>query len=109
MAKAPEKRTFHFKPQERCKECEADPNTACPRDVDGECLECGARLCAHHLIKHFEKVHYISIEWKGFQKETPVTKRIRELEEELEQAKLDKDGAEADLLEANRRIAELGG
>jgi len=36
-------------------------------------------------------------------------KRIAELEEELEQAKLDKCGAEADLAEANRRIAKLEG
>jgi len=69
MAKAKGNPPRAFKMPELCPECKADPNTACPRDVDGECLECGARLCAHHLIKHFEKVHCMSIEWKGFQKE----------------------------------------
>jgi len=51
-----------------CPECQADPAIACPRDVEGQCLECGAKLCAHHLMLHVTYVHCISIEWTGFQK-----------------------------------------
>jgi hypothetical protein len=49
----------------RCPECVADKQVACPRDVDGQCLECGAKLCARHLMIHFQKVHVMSLEWRG--------------------------------------------
>ena len=61
-----------YKPPELCQECKDDPNTAYPRDVDGMCLECGKRLCAHHLMEHFKKIHCIDIEWKGLQKEDKI-------------------------------------
>ena len=54
---------------EICPECKKDPEVACPRNVDGQCLECGARLCARHLMLHFKKVHCISLPWRGFLKE----------------------------------------
>jgi len=50
-----------------CPDCIADPEIKCPRNKDGKCLECGAELCAYHLMKHFRKDHCISIEWRGIQ------------------------------------------
>jgi hypothetical protein len=48
-----------------CPECKEDKEVACPRDVDGICTHCMKRLCGHHLIKHLEEVHKVSIEWRG--------------------------------------------
>jgi len=64
-----------------CPDCQSDLQTACPRDVDGQCLECGAKLCAHHLMIHFKKVHCISIEWRGMQK-APDEEKCHEPDEE---------------------------
>lgn len=41
---------------EICPECRKDKDIFCPRNVDGQCLECGTKLCAGHLMEHFKKV-----------------------------------------------------
>lgn len=46
-----------------CPDCRVDPDVTCPRNVDGECLECGARLCASHLLMHFRVNHCIILTW----------------------------------------------
>lgn len=59
-----------YKPKilKQCPECKNDQEVACPRDVDGKCLECGVELCARHLMQHFVKVHCIDLNWRGFLK-----------------------------------------
>lgn len=59
---------FVWKKIQHCSMCLNDPEVACPRNVDVECLECGKRLCAKHMIEHLTKEHFISIEWRGFLK-----------------------------------------
>lgn len=57
---------------EICSDCKADPEVACPRDTDAKCLHCDEERCGRHIISHLEKVHVVSIEWRGFlKKETP--------------------------------------
>ena len=51
-----------------CPECNADPEVACPRDVDATCAHCGASLCGRHIVAHLETVHCVSLEWRGFLK-----------------------------------------
>jgi len=53
---------------EQCPDCKNDPKIACPRNVDGMCLECGAKKCARHMVIHWKKDHHISIEWTGLLK-----------------------------------------
>ena len=53
---------------EICPDCLADPEVACPRDVDAACLHCGSKRCGRHIIEHLTKVHMVSIEWRGFLK-----------------------------------------
>ncbi|KKL57555.1 hypothetical protein LCGC14_2234240 [marine sediment metagenome] len=48
-----------------CPMCIDDPEVACERDKDIKCLHCGIELCAHHMAEHLQKVHCISIEWRG--------------------------------------------
>ncbi len=55
-----------------CEECKADAEVACPRNCDAVCVECGAQLCAHHLVRHLQEVHCISIDWRGALKEEAV-------------------------------------
>jgi hypothetical protein len=57
-----------MKPFKKCPECVKDKQVACPRDVDGKCLECGVELCARHLMQHFQKTHFMDLKWRGFLK-----------------------------------------
>lgn len=45
-----------------CPDCQNDEKVFCPRNVDGICIECGIRLCAAHLLKHFKEIHCISLD-----------------------------------------------
>jgi hypothetical protein len=47
---------------EICPECKKDKEIFCPRNVDGQCLECGIKLCAAHLMIHFKKVHCMALD-----------------------------------------------
>jgi len=47
-----------------CPDCIAEPDVFCPRDSDGQCLECGVKLCAAHLLIHFEKAHFMTLTLK---------------------------------------------
>jgi hypothetical protein len=51
-----------------CQDCVADPEVACWRDPDVQCLQCGKKLCAHHVLHHLEKIHFTSAEWRGMLK-----------------------------------------
>ena len=44
-----------------CPDCRADAEVICPRNVDGKCLECGAELCAAHLMEHFRTKHCMAL------------------------------------------------
>ena len=52
-----------------CPACVEDEEVTCPRNCDVLCIECGARLCGHHIVRHLDDVHCISIEWRGALKE----------------------------------------
>lgn len=51
-----------------CPDCVADPEVACPRDVDAACMHCFAKRCGKHIVEHLTKVHVVSIDWRGFLK-----------------------------------------
>lgn len=54
---------------EHCEECKKDKNIFCPRNVDGQCLECGIKLCAGHLMIHFKKIHCMALDFNHCSKE----------------------------------------
>lgn len=51
-----------------CADCVKDPEVACWRDPDAQCLQCGKKLCAHHILPHLRDAHQVSVEWRGFLK-----------------------------------------
>lgn len=51
-----------------CPDCVTDPDVACWRDPDVQCLTCGKKLCAHHVLPHLQSVHFVSVEWRGMLK-----------------------------------------
>jgi len=53
---------------EICSECkrskEEERGVFCPRDVDAQCLHCGAKLCGAHIVEHLREVHCVSLDLK---------------------------------------------
>lgn len=51
-----------------CPDCLADPEVACARNPDAQCLLCGKCYCGLHIAPHLQSVHIVSTTWRGFLK-----------------------------------------
>jgi len=54
-----------------CTDCLDDDNILSPRNVDAECLICGAQLCAAHVGPHLQHAHCCSLTLEHYSASPP--------------------------------------